>query len=456
MTNKRGLIVDDSKTAQFKLKKMLEEYDITLDTVFSAEDALSYLAYQTPDIIFMDHSMKGMNGLEAVKVIKLNPTTAIIPVVMYTAEKGDVYMGQARAVGAIDVVSKDTMSASDIQHVMNSVGISSQATVESTQKLPNPSNDKLADSTNIDPQSYLIHMRNQVSRAMDIQHAKIQRDIQDNSRLVTRRLMHEVSELQSSLKKLGNQLTSPPIIKDPPLPQETTKPRSLLWYILPMLFLVFAVIYVATELDDLKDENRALINANKLFSVALAEQNKKILAHVRTIINQNRNTQTQQYQTLWEGLTRAINQNKGYAYSATPLDAERTNAIKNLVDLLDETNYKGVVDIQIHSGNFCLVTNKQGQLVLPDNDSHVGDCQRQDYYNLDPSRVEQLSYEFDDYVSSDPIFDKGNIKIVVNVINRYSTLVDYPNIGITTTAGEWNKSARSNNQVLIDLEPSNN
>jgi len=31
MSSKRALIVDDSKTAQFKLKKILDDYDISIE-----------------------------------------------------------------------------------------------------------------------------------------------------------------------------------------------------------------------------------------------------------------------------------------------------------------------------------------------------------------------------------------------------------------------------------------
>ena len=50
--------------------------------------------------------MPGMDGLEAVSTIKANPATASIPIMMYTAQKGEVYVGQARALGAAGVLPK--------------------------------------------------------------------------------------------------------------------------------------------------------------------------------------------------------------------------------------------------------------------------------------------------------------------------------------------------------------
>jgi|TARA_B110000902_G_scaffold108123_1_gene127761 CheY-like chemotaxis protein len=101
-----ALIVDDSKTAQMMLRKMLDKLHISVATVESAEQALEYLQTSHPDVIFMDHMMPGMDGFAAVKAIKSDPSVSAIPIVMHTTKKGDIYVGQARALGAADILSK--------------------------------------------------------------------------------------------------------------------------------------------------------------------------------------------------------------------------------------------------------------------------------------------------------------------------------------------------------------
>ena len=54
----------------------------------------------------MDHLMPGMDGLQAVQAIKGNPQTAMIPIMMYTSQEGELYVGQARALGALGVLPK--------------------------------------------------------------------------------------------------------------------------------------------------------------------------------------------------------------------------------------------------------------------------------------------------------------------------------------------------------------
>src|SRR5258707_10356463 len=106
MARKRALVVDDSKSARVILSRMLEKYDIEVDMAESAEQAIEYLKNNRPDAIFMDHLMPGMDGLQAVRAIKGNPQTAMIPIMMYTSQEGELYVGQARALGAMGVLPK--------------------------------------------------------------------------------------------------------------------------------------------------------------------------------------------------------------------------------------------------------------------------------------------------------------------------------------------------------------
>ena len=123
MSSHRALVVDDSRTAQHRLKRMLKRYDITVETAISAEEALGYLSHTMPAVIFMDHHMKGMDGLEALKIIKANPTTAMIPVIMYTSQSGDVYVGRAHALGALDILSKEVIKPSSLEAVLGKLRI---------------------------------------------------------------------------------------------------------------------------------------------------------------------------------------------------------------------------------------------------------------------------------------------------------------------------------------------
>ena len=116
-TGKRALIVDDSRSARVILSRMLEQHGMAVDTAESAEQALEFLQQARPDVIFMDHLMPGMDGFEAVQAIKSDPQTAMIPLMMYTSQEGELYVSQARALGAIGVLPK-TVRPVDVARVL--------------------------------------------------------------------------------------------------------------------------------------------------------------------------------------------------------------------------------------------------------------------------------------------------------------------------------------------------
>ncbi|MCM0611609.1 response regulator [Marinobacter sediminum] len=107
MAIKNALLVDDSKVARFALSKLLENRDMEVNMAGSAEEALDFLnSNGRPDVIFMDHLMPGMNGVEATKAIKGNPDTAAIPVIMCTSKKSSSFTEEAKNFGVYNILTK--------------------------------------------------------------------------------------------------------------------------------------------------------------------------------------------------------------------------------------------------------------------------------------------------------------------------------------------------------------
>lgn len=106
MTMRKILLVDDSKSARYAMRTMLQKHNCEVEPVESAEAALEKIKDSPPDAVFMDHLMPGMSGFDALDAIKANPKTAHIPVVMCTSNYEDVYQKQAREKGALGILPK--------------------------------------------------------------------------------------------------------------------------------------------------------------------------------------------------------------------------------------------------------------------------------------------------------------------------------------------------------------
>lgn len=106
MARGHALIVDDSSTARIILARLLERADLSSRGVATAEEGLEKLREETFDLVFLDHLLPGMNGFEALEVIKADPELRHIPVFMYTSQSADRYRQEANTRGAAGVIGK--------------------------------------------------------------------------------------------------------------------------------------------------------------------------------------------------------------------------------------------------------------------------------------------------------------------------------------------------------------
>ncbi len=104
----RALVVDDNSINLIITQSVLEEYNIAVDTVLSGEEALKNVRQVSYDIIFMDHMMPKMDGVETTEHIRdLNGDRFnVVPIVALTANAvGDVRSEFIKA-GMNDFLSK--------------------------------------------------------------------------------------------------------------------------------------------------------------------------------------------------------------------------------------------------------------------------------------------------------------------------------------------------------------
>jgi CheY-like chemotaxis protein len=102
----RAFIVDDSHIARYILSCELERLGYEPEVAESAEAAFRQLGQPWPDVIFMDHLLPGIDGLEAVSRLRGQAETSELPIIMYTSQDSDEFAERARSVGADDIYVK--------------------------------------------------------------------------------------------------------------------------------------------------------------------------------------------------------------------------------------------------------------------------------------------------------------------------------------------------------------
>ncbi len=79
------LIVEDNEKNMKLVRDVLQAKGHTTLEATSAEDGIKLAVERKPELVLMDIQLPGMNGIQALRVLRSDPATAAIPVVAVTA-----------------------------------------------------------------------------------------------------------------------------------------------------------------------------------------------------------------------------------------------------------------------------------------------------------------------------------------------------------------------------------
>ncbi len=79
------LIVEDNEKNMKLVRDVLQVKGYQTLEAGTAEDGIALAQAHSPDLVLMDIQLPGMNGIEALGVLRANPATAHIPVIAVTA-----------------------------------------------------------------------------------------------------------------------------------------------------------------------------------------------------------------------------------------------------------------------------------------------------------------------------------------------------------------------------------
>lgn len=102
----RALIIDDSPTVVFALKKILRSAGFITLEALDAEAGLIIARTEIPDLIFLDIILPGVNGFAALRALRRDPITQHIPVIMISGNEQATELFFGSRIGADDFMKK--------------------------------------------------------------------------------------------------------------------------------------------------------------------------------------------------------------------------------------------------------------------------------------------------------------------------------------------------------------
>lgn len=100
------LVVEDHPVNRELIADVLTGHGFEVSTAETALQAFEFVRERTCDVILMDISLPGMDGLEATRHLKSNPTTAAIPIIALTAHALEGDAERSQAAGCLAHVTK--------------------------------------------------------------------------------------------------------------------------------------------------------------------------------------------------------------------------------------------------------------------------------------------------------------------------------------------------------------
>lgn len=462
MGSKRALIVNDSKSARLFLARILEKYEIDVDSAETAESAIEYLASHRPDVIFMDHLMPGMDGFQAVQAIKNNPLTATIPILMYTSQEGELYLGQARALGAVGVLPKQ-IKPTDVSKVLYQLHLLTdrRSSYQSSFRALNlPTADAAGDDQGAANDSGVVP-KVLTETSLREQFAELRRALVAGVNTQTDRITAEVRAL------LLEALPPPPIEESPKLP-----PRAFPQWGWVVVSVALAIALASTALWWQQVNQLRILTAQvaqlrqdvvgKLSSApaastgaALPGEGASAGANDASVGAVTSASAAQTSRTAGQSASKVLPTDVkpmivAVPYAADALGGPRLEVIRQLLDRLVRESRSGVVDIKSFAGRFCLMGNATDGFSLAPDETPFAKCDVVGNPADDAlSAAQRIPLPFANLIGGVRNSSRGTLDVQPSIGDATATLASYPQVSPELTAGEWNRAASANNRIEI-------
>jgi CheY-like chemotaxis protein len=450
MARKRALVVDDSKSARVILSRMLEKYDIEVDMAESAEQAIEYLKHNRPDAIFMDHLMPGMDGLQAVQAIKGNPQTAMIPIMMYTSQEGELYVGQARALGAMGVLPKQVRPV-DVSKVLYELHLLPDRR-DMTEAVLAP-----VELVGDEPVQRAPSAAASAAPAIDWAR-RLESAVKDQTVDVRRFIVASLDSFASRIvSDVRNSMPAPTV--ELPLPPVRAPRPVWPWALGIVAACVMAISFAASWLvarDDLaksQAEVAGLTSANTELQRARLDLSATVKDLTAALTAASAANTAAPGAPGGPGTSTLALRVEPVPYGEIPFDRGRLDVLRDLLAKLQAQGFHGVVKITSLAGLFCLSGNATDGFAPAGANLLAGKCDVVgNPFEEALSGQQRQSLAFANLISGVRQRTAGAITVAIESAGNVRPVAAYPARTESLTAGEWNRAAAANNRVEFAAE----
>lgn len=423
------------------LKRLLESHDLAVDTAESAEAALEYLIDHRPDVVFMDHMMPGMDGFQAVTAIKSNPDTATIPIMMYTSQGGELYVGQARALGAVGVLPKqvEPVEVSKVLRSLHVIGDETERRRTADKEQAGSTGDGYPGIDKLDKELRIL-----IQDLFDQQRAILRRDLLDSYETIAARVAEEIRSPAAATPEVPE----PDADEGPDIPARLKIAIALL----TGLVITFAWLYwmQVQSWQEIQVENAMLRNELAHGSSSLAEN----ATAVQSRMDEFRQSLGTAHAMALSSIEWGANQAARYEFDELPFGERRRRLFEDMSDRLLETGFSGVVLVESHVGDFCMIAVGPANYILPPPDMDAAACDAIGFG--DDESVDlglRQSVGFANFVNVSAEESQGRIRFEIESRGNADPAIPYPESTAGLSAGEWNEVSRANNRVVVSIVP---
>jgi len=115
---KKVMIVEDDTVLANALKLSLQDQGYEISMATDGEEAEKMILVEKPDLILLDLLLPIKNGFEVLKIIRQNPSTKDISVVILTNFEQETSINEGMKLGAKDYIVKANIDIKDIPEIV--------------------------------------------------------------------------------------------------------------------------------------------------------------------------------------------------------------------------------------------------------------------------------------------------------------------------------------------------